>query len=239
MTFRNTAAFVFLLALSTPGLHAAEYDAFYGVTAEALKPFARDIGGLLGSGSVQTARPLGFSGFDVGVRAAAQLDPSMGNSLLKKKSAFGLGLVQAEIGMPYRIDGVVRGGSYEGLTVAGGGLRYGLWNVSDEKYKVNAMLVVMSNMATNRYFYAVHFNTSLVCSVNVPGISPFVGVGFDSTRFEVQTVSDPSISGKSVSVFEPRYSLGLRAKLNLAYLSGGVTYTHDRTLLSASTGFRF
>ncbi len=227
------------LAFVSPA-SSAEYDGFRGVSSADLKPFARDLGGLLGSGSNQTARPLGFAGFDVGVRAVAQLKPSHNDTVLRKNSAFGTGFVQAEIGMPYRIDGFVRGGSYEGVAVAGGGLRYGLWNVSDEKYKINAMLVGMANMAAQRYFYAVHFNTSLVCSLNVPVISPYLGVGYDFTRLEVQSaVSDPSLSGAGVSVAEPRYTAGLRAKLNLGYLAGGVTYTHDRMLVNASAGFRF
>jgi len=232
---------VFLLAVffCASSARAAAFDGFNAVTASSIKPFARDLGGLLGSGSNQTARPLGFSGFDLGVRAMAQFTPSHGNTVLKKDNIFGLGLVQAEIGMPYRVDGFVRGGSYEGLAVAGGGLRYGLWNVSDEKYKINAMLVGMANMAVNRYFYAVHFNTSLVFSLNMPVVSPYLGAGFDFTRLEAQVVNEPSLSGKSVYVREPRFTAGLRAKLHLGYLAAGYTYTHDRGLVNASAGFRF
>jgi len=234
------AALFLLVCLS--GAQAAEYDGFYdNATAASLKPFARDLGGLLGAGSNQTARSLGFSGFDIGLRAAAQLKPSHNNSILKPNSVFGLGLVQGEIGMPYRIDGFVRGGKYEGLAVVGGGLRYGLWNVSDEKYKINAMLVMMGNMAAHKYFYALHFNTSVVCSINVPGVVPYLGVGFDSTRLEAQTVSGVGTvaPGTTVSVFEPRYTAGLRVKLDLGYFAGGATYTHDRMLFNASTGIRF
>ncbi len=227
---------VFLCAASAS---AAGYDGFKYVTASSLKPFARDLGGLLGSGSNQTARPLGFSGFDLGVRGMAQFNPSRGDTVLKKNDMFGLGVVQAEIGMPYRVDGFVRGGAYEGLAVAGGGLRYGLWNVSDEKYKINAMLLGMANIATNRYFYAVHFNTSVLCSINLPGISPYVGAGYDFTRLESQAVNDASLSNKEVRVTEPRFTAGLRLRYHLAYLAGGYTYTHDRGLVNASAGFRF
>ncbi len=220
--------------------NAAEYDGFRNIAVYQLRPFARDLGGLLGSGLNQTARPLGFSGFDIGVRTVEQLEPSPMNTVLRDHSAFGLRFVQAEIGMPYRIDGFVRAGSYEGVTVAGGGLRYGLWNVSDEKYHINAMLIVMGSMAAHKYFNAVHFNTSLVCSLNVPGVSPYIGLGVDSTKLEVQMDnSSPPLPGTSVRVSNVRYSAGLRAKLNLFYLAGGVTYTHDSTLLNASAGIRF
>lgn len=230
-------AFASLLGLSCAA--AADYGNFRTVTAGSLKPFARDIGSLLGSGSNQTARPLGFAGFDIGMRAVAQFKPSSGNTVLKRNNLFGLGFVQAEIGMPYRIDGFVRGGSFEGISVAGGGLRYGLWNVSDEKYKINAMWVGMANMATHKHLYAIHFNTALVCSINVPVIAPYFGVGYDFTRLEAQTVDDAALAGKKVSVSEPRFTVGLRTKMKLGYLAAGLTYTHDRSLINASAGFRF
>ncbi|MBI4352282.1 MAG: hypothetical protein HY550_12685 [Elusimicrobia bacterium] len=232
-----TASFVALLCLSAAS--AADYGNFGDITPASLKPFARDLGGLLGSGTNQTARPLGFAGFDIGVRGAAQFRPSYGNTVLRKNELFGLGLVQAEIGMPYRIDGFVRGGAFEGIAVAGGGLRYGLWNLSDEKYKVNAMLVGMANMATHRYFYALHFNTALVVSVNAPVAAPYLGVAYDFTRLKAQAVSDASLVGKRVSVSAARFTAGLRVKIKLGYLAGGVTYTHDRALVNASAGFRF
>ncbi|MBI5743602.1 MAG: hypothetical protein HY952_03550 [Elusimicrobia bacterium] len=234
-----SVVFVLLLSACPGTAGAAGFDAFRTVMAPGLKPFARDLGGLLGSGSNQTARPLGFSGFDVGVRAAAQFNPSHGDTVLKKDNTFGLGFIQAEIGMPYRVDGFVRGGAYEGMAVAGGGLRYGLWNVSDEKYHINAMLVAMGNMAAHRYFYAVHFNGGLVCSLNVPVVSPYIGAAYDLTRLEAQATGDPALSGKKVSVAEPRFTAGLRAKLKLGYLAAGFTYTHDRPLVNASAGFRF
>ena len=233
----SIALLAVLLAASS--VSAATYDDFKGVSAAAMKPFARDLGGLLGSGAAQTARPLGFSGFDIGVRGMAQFNPSHGDAVLKKNNLFGLGLVQAEIGMPYRVDGFVRGGSYEGLSVAGGGLRYGLWNVSDEKYKINAMIVGLADVATSQYFYAIHFHTSVICSLNAPVVSPYISVGYDSTHLKAQGVADSSLDGASVHVAEPRFAAGLRTKINLGYLTASVAYTHDRPVVGASTGFRF
>jgi hypothetical protein len=231
------AAAAVVLSFGLAMASAADFDGFRNVTdVSVMKPFARDLGGLLGSGTNQTARPLGFSGFDFGVRAVAQFNPSHGDTVLKTDNTFGLGFVQAEIGMPYRIDGFVRGGSFEGLTVAGGGLRYGLWNVSDEKYKINAMLVGMADMATNPYFYAVHFNTSVLFSINVPVLAPFFGAGYDFTRLQSEVAA---LSNKSVSVSDPRFQAGLRLKLGLGYFAAGETYTHDRLLTNASAGFRF
>ncbi|MDA8131350.1 MAG: hypothetical protein M0011_07590 [Elusimicrobia bacterium] len=236
----NKTVFALLAALfRAASASAADFDNFKYASARTMKPFARDLGGLLGSGTNQTARPLGFSGFDIGIRAVTQFNPSSGNTVLRRDNLFGLGFVQAEIGMPYRIDGFVRAGVVEGLTVAGGGLRYGLWNVSDEKGKFNAMLIGMGNMAASRYFYAVHFNASAVCSLNVPVVSPFIGAGYDFTRLNAQGVADTALDGKQVRTAEPRVSAGFRVKMHLGYLSVSVTQTHGRSLLGASAGFRF
>ncbi|HCE97109.1 MAG TPA: hypothetical protein DER10_01285 [Elusimicrobia bacterium] len=219
---------------------AAAYSNFPNALNSDLKPFARDLGGLLGSGSNQTARALGFSGFDIGVKSVMQFKPENKNTILKKNNPFGLGLIQAEIGMPYRIDGFIRAGAYEGLTVAGGGLRYGIRKVSDTPYYLQVMLIAMGDLAAHKYFYAAHFNSSFMLSVNVPHVAPYFGIGFDNTKLTAQAPNtDPSLMGKTVTVFEPRYTFGLRAKLNLGYLAGGVTYTHGRTLVNAGAGLRF
>ncbi len=237
---RNIVILSILVLFSGPvAARAGEYDGFRAAGADVFKPFARDLGGLLGSGSNQTARPLGFSGFDLGVRAVAQFNPSHGNTALKPNNIFGLGFVQAEIGMPYRIDGFVRGGAYDGVAVAGGGLRYGLWNVSDEKYHFNAMLLGMADMAVHRYFNAIHFNTGVTCSLNVPVVAPYISAGYDFTKLQAQAMDNPALNGKTVSVAEPRLTVGFRTKLKLGYIAGGVAYTHDRLLVSTSAGFRF
>ena len=73
----------------------------------------------------------------------------------------------------------------------------------------------------------------------MPVVSPYISAGYDFTKLQGQAMDDPSLDGKTVSVAEPRYTFGFRLKLKLAYLAAGATYTHERTLTSASAGFRF
>jgi len=218
---------------------AADFSRFHNALPADLKPFTRDLGGLLGSGANQTARALGFAGFDIGAKSVMQFEPERKNTILKKNNPFGLGLIQAEIGMPYRIDGFIRAGDYEGLAVAGAGLRYGIRKVSDAPYYLQVMIIAMGNMAAHKYFYASHFNSSLMFSVNVPHVAPYFGVGFDSTRLVAQKTDDAALTGKTTNILEPRYTFGLRVKLNLGYLACGTTYTHGRTLVNVGAGLRF
>lgn len=212
------------------------YADFPKAEASDLRPFARDLGGLLGSGTNQTARVAGFGGFDISGRGVMQFEPEKKDGILKKNKPFGLGWVQAEIGMPFRIDGFIKAASFDNMAVAGGGLKYGL---TQPQKKVQAMIVATGNLAAHRFFYAAHFAYGLVVSVNTPVVAPYFGLGMDHTRLTVQTVNDPSLAGRRVSVVEPRYTAGVKMTfLNYGYGSCGYTYTHGRGLITAGLGLR-
>ena len=48
-------------------------------------------------------------------------------------------------------------------------------------------------MVANRNFYAVHWNATLMCSLNMPVVSPYVAAGLDSTYLEAQTTEDTAM----------------------------------------------
>ncbi len=227
---------VMFVSLQAVRADSGTYADFPKAAASDLKPFARDLGGLLGSGTNQTARVLGFGGFDFSGRGVMQFEPDRKNGILKKNKPFGLGWVQAEIGMPFRIDGFIKAASFDNMAVAGGGLKYGL---TQPQKKVQAMLVASGNLAAHKFFYAAHLAYGLAVSLNTPVVSPYFGVGMDNTRLTVQTVDDPSLAGRRVSVVEPRYTAGVKMTfLNYGYLSGGYIYTHGRGLVTAGLGLR-
>lgn len=225
-----------LLSLRTACADSGGYDNFFNATRSDLRPFARDLGGLLGSGTNQTARVLGFGGFDFSGRSVIQFEPEKKDGILKKDNPFGLGWFQAEIGMPFRIDGFIKATSLNDMAVAGGGLKYGL---TQPQKKVQAMAVVTANLAAHKYFYATHFAYNLIVSLNTPVVSPYFGIGMDHTKLIAQTIQDPALVGKRISVAEPRYTAGLKMVfLNYGYISGGYTYTHGQGLVTAGLGLR-
>lgn len=227
---------IVFLSLQAAYAGSGAYADFPKAAASDLRPFARDLGGLLGSGTNQTARVLGFGGFDISGRGVMQFEPEKKNGILKKNKSFGLGWVQAEIGMPYRIDGFIKAAAFDNMAVAGGGLKYGL---TQPHKKVQAMIVAAGNLAAHKFFYAAHFSYGLAVSLNTPVVSPYFGLGMDNTRLAVQTVDDASLAGKRISVVEPRYTAGVKMTfLNYGYVSGGYTYTHGRGLVTAGLGLR-
>ena len=208
-----------------------------------LKPFTRDLGGILGAATFHSGRSLGFSGFDVGLRFGGQFYPSRGNRIMRDGGVrfFGLPWIQAEIGMPFKLDGFIRGVSYQGLTIAGGGVRYGLYSKSDEPWSPQVLLSGVGHSVVHRDFSASHAGANLVCSAGTPRFTPYAGVGFDRTRMVVrESTADPTLNGRVTETFESRYTLGARVKpYQFTYVSIAATLAHGQPGAEAGLGVRF
>ena len=64
---KRALAFLFLLGLATSASATPWGDIQNHATASNLKPFALDLGGLLGGAAFHSGRAIGFPGFDVDV----------------------------------------------------------------------------------------------------------------------------------------------------------------------------
>lgn len=237
----------FLLSTVCLGTARAQ-DQFGGFQAHidrgALKPFARDLGGVLGAATFHSGRSLGFSGFDVGVRGGMLLSPDKDNRALRGRGikAFGLPWFQAEIGLPFSLDGFIRGVSFQGLTIAGGGLRYALFKTSDKPMHPQFLLSWSGHSVAHKDFSASHLGLNLVTSIQVKSVYPYFGIGADRTKVVVRAVPalDPTMVGDSATVVVPRATLGIsmRPKPYL-YLHGAATYTNRQAGFDSGIGIRF
>mgnify|MGYP001611212275 FL=1 len=239
----SLASALFLAAV--PAFAGADQYAGFARYAEesSLKPFARDLGGVLGSATFQSGRSLGLTGFDVGVRFGGQFYPSRDNRILRNNGVrvFGLPWVQAEVGMPFKLSGFIRGISYQGLTIAGGGLRYGLYAESDKPWSPQVLVSVVGHSVVHQDFSASHMGASLVCSAGTPFAAPFVGAGFDRVRLSVhQSTLDPALNGRAVSTLESRFTAGVRlTPYQFTYLSVAYTHAHGQSGAELGLGVRF
>ncbi len=155
--------------------------------------------------------------------------------------AFGLPWVQAEVGMPFKIDGFVRGISYQGLTIAGGGLRYGLLKVSDAPWAPQLLVSAVGHSVVHQYFSASHFGASLVGSMGTQLVTPYAGVGFDRTRVLVRSsAADPTLNGQNFTTFEPRYTAGVNLRpWPFFYLNVAGIFAHGQPGAEGGLGVRF
>lgn len=208
-----------------------------------LRPFTRDLGGILGSASFHSGRSLGISGFDVGVHGGMQFKPEADDKVLRGagQHLFGLPWAQGEIGMPFGIDGFIRGVSYQGLTIAGGGLRWGITKGNDKPWDPNLLVSALAHSVTHTDFSASHASANLVASVNAPYATPYIGVGFDRTRVVVRSSSiDPALAGEAVVTFEGRVTAGVTVRpWKFIYAQAAYTNAHGQHGADVGLGLRF
>jgi hypothetical protein len=236
------------LAAAPAGATADPYAGFSQLAdSGSLKPFARDLGGLLGGATFHDGRSLGFSGFDIGARYSTQFYPSKGDSIMRGNGvrSFGLPWVQAEIGLPFKIDGFIRGISYQGVTVSGGGIRYGLYSPSDKPWTPQVLVSGLGDTVVHQSFSASHFGADLVASAGTPFFLPYVGGGFDRTRLVVRSSSlDPTLNGTNVTVVESRFTAGITLKPKIkdnrfTYVNVAYVLAHGQSGAEAGLGVRF
>lgn len=243
--WRTLLAAVLACALAPAAGEAGDFDGFRElVDSASLKPFTRDLGSVLGAATFHSGRSLGFSGFDVGARAGVQLRPSGGNAVLRGRGVkvFGLPWVQAEIGLPFQFDGYIRGVSFQGLTIAGGGLRYGILKQNDQPLSPQFLLAASGHSAVHQDFAASHFGGNFIASLTYKILTPYLGAGVDRTRVVVRTIParEASLEGASATTTETRFTAGasVRPKPYL-YLHGAYTLTHGQSGFDSGLGIRF
>ncbi|HVA65349.1 MAG TPA: hypothetical protein VNK24_00300 [Elusimicrobiota bacterium] len=231
-------------ALFFPALAGAtEFGGFYNSASQAdLKPFARDLGGLLGSDTFHTGRVLGFSGFDMGGHIAMQFLPDKDDAVMRANGAHPVVLpwAQAEVGLPLKIDGFVRGTNLDGMTAVGGGLRYGLLRVSDVPWKPQLLAIIVGNAATAQWFTADHVGASLVGSMGNQTYTPYLGIGLDRTRVTVTEATANVASGTSALALESRFTAGIQYRpWTFLYADAAYVFMHGQSGAEAGLGMRF
>ncbi|WP_428077430.1 hypothetical protein [Candidatus Avelusimicrobium alvi] len=243
-----------LLVLSTGASARNIWDDFGdNVTRENVRAFTKDLGGLIGSGTYTTGRVLGWGGFQIGPRASMVFKMSQGNGedrATKQHTALGdrdeVGSVvypwlQADIGMPFRIDGFIRASSYQGLTIAGGGLRWGITRPNEMLGSFQPMLVVSAHSASARDFSATHYNASLVLSMKFKYFVPYIGGGVDYTTLNINQASlVPTLEGEREHAATARATAGFNFKLpSYMDLSLAANYAYYGLGAEASLSLRF
>jgi hypothetical protein len=231
-------------AVEAPVAHADQYGGFQQYAdAGSMKPFCRDLGGVLGSATFHSGRSLGFSGFDAGLRGGMLFSPDRNDRILRSNGvkAFGVPWVQAEVGMPFKIDGFIRGISYQGLTVAGGGLRYGLLKTSDAPWTPQMLVSAVGHAVVHQHFSASHLGAGLVASMGIPVFTPYLGAGVDQTRVLVRSSAlDPTLNGRTFTTVESRFTAGLQLRpWPFFYLSLAGILSHGRPGAEGGLGVRF
>ena len=241
MTRYAAAALLALLAVSA---HADPFKDFPTTArAENIKPFALDMGGILGGASAHNGRTLGMPGFWAGVVAAVQFRPDKEDRILRDPGvkAFGLPLIEAGVGLPFKIDVIVHGMSFQGASVYGGGLRYGVYRTDlVDTFLPNVSISAFGDKIDHKYFNASHGDINAVASWNLPIVKPYILAGYDVTEVKVRSSVVPGLTDSKATARGSRFSVGLDVHpLPLVSLRAAYTMRHGLPGVDLGIGAQF
>jgi hypothetical protein len=197
---------VLALAAAVPSARAVQPNPFAGFAQNAagayLKPFALDLGGLLGAASVDTGHTYGMPGFWVGGDAALQTRPDSNDQILRKANvhSFALPMLQAGVGLPFGTDVIVRGVGAYGVTIYGGGIRKSLFRTGTLDVALPSVSISAFGDKVNAGpFSAAHGDVNAIASWSLPIIKPFIEAGYDFTKVTVGSAQVPGLAGLSAT----------------------------------------
>ena len=231
-----------ILSVFTLNAKELDFDNFSTyATEQNVRYFAKDISGLLGSSSFTTGRILGWGGFQLAARGVYMPRPNKHNTAFgTDKAGKFMPLIQGEIGLPFRLDGFIRATSWDGLTIAGGGLKWGITKPTEILYTFQPMIVIMAQNGVHRDFTITQYSASFALSFKTPYVVPYIGGGVDYAHFTVETADDSSLVGKREFVTTPKAVAGFNFKLpSYLDLSLAANYTNYGLGAEASLGVRF
>ena len=217
-----------------------------------LEPMAKDIGSVLAGNMFHSGRNLGFPGFDVGFGLALSTKPNKDNKILResfgtqnnpKDVMFGLPFIQASIGLPKKIDVIVRGfPKTNDIKLFGAGVKYCI--IKEE------FAVVKLGLSAMYSYNSLEFETlksnvnslTTMFSVKIPVVEPYIGIAVDRTSLKTElSAQDLGIkTNLDVTTTVPRYIVGLNlSPLPFTYINIAGTYLVDHLGVDFGLGVKF
>lgn len=210
-----------------------------------LDAFTKDIGSLMGGGSFHQGKALGFPlGVDVGVHGVG-VDLQDDDAILRDDhSRATAGWIQAEVGLPAKINIIARGGQFEDAKMYGGGLRIGLFTPSAPLMPALSVSALYDKL-NHDYIDAHTWSANAVLSVDVPFIHPYLGVGWDDTSLKPTDRAfnaAPTPVSRDLKSTESGYRAELGVNISVipfTYLNLGIGSTNSKTMYHAGLGAKF
>jgi len=162
-----------------------------------LNALAQDLGALLGGGSFRSGKVLGFPlGLDVGgnivIQGVQKDDLVLRDDASTAKNAFG----QVELGLPMKLNAILRIGKAMGGNLLGGGISYGILKPSLPGLPALS-ISALYNQLKNEDLEAKTYSGNAVLSIDFPLLDPYLGAGYDYTK---ATPTDHAFQGLPASV---------------------------------------
>ncbi|MBU2567734.1 MAG: hypothetical protein KJ967_03035 [Elusimicrobia bacterium] len=206
-----------------------------------LNPLAKDLGGALGSGVYHSGKNLGFPGFDVGVRMSLK-NTSKDNIVIQSTAipVIPLALIQAEIGLPKKIDLFVRALPTSDISVLGGGIRYTIFSIGPAGI---SGMVSYNTANFYQYIEATNYGVNISASVEIPFIKPYIGIGYDINEVKPGSKAlqeEPLLAGLKGTHSGTRMEAGINiTPFPFVYLYGSYSIVYEDTGYTLGLGIKF
>lgn len=206
--------------------------------------FAQDLGILIGGGAFHQGKSLGFPGFDISVHVPAK-KVNTENQIVKAANIDTIlfPVLQAEIGLPSKIDIIARYMSYAGSGMVGVGARYGILKGSLPAFpsiSVQAVYNMLNASAGANKFKATTASIAAVGSLNLPVINPYFGIGLDSTSVEPDALIAMPQSGMKGNASTVRAEAGINlSMIPFTYVQLGGTIVNGEIGYIIGIGVKF
>lgn len=196
--------------------------------------FAKDFGCMMAGGAFHQGSNLGLPGFDVGIHMPMK-KPNTDNLIATNAGLEMMALpwVQLEMGLPFKLDLIVRGFSGTGLSYSGFGVRYGIFK-SKLPLVPSVSAAVLSSSFKHTDFEATTMSGNVVVSFKIPLLSPYICVGSDQATAKF-TASGIEGKGSSTRI-EAGINMGL---IPLTYLHVGGGMVNGDMMYSGGFGLKF
>lgn len=209
-----------------------------------IKPFALDLGGILGAASAPTGKDLGFPGFEAGIVGGAQFRPDRNDEIMRGADvkAFGVPLAQVGVGLPARVDVLAHGIKVGATSIYGGGARYGVIQAGTfTPFMPSVDVSAFDDAISQTYFTANHVAASAGLTwTMIPVVHPFVNAGYDSTHLKVKQAELASIVGQTTTANGSRVAVGLDiVPLPLLHVKAAYAQLHGLPGAELGIGFVF
>jgi len=196
-----------------------------------LDRLARDVGQAIAGGAYGTnssaGGALGLGGINLSIKMSYQQVPT-DNIIVRYTGSDALyyPIVQADIDLTDDLAAIARASYMYSSTLLGGGLRYRIYDASDDEIYVPTVSVqsvfnyLMMDDGFNK-FDAWNLKTSPVAFFDrVPYVTPYVFISYDITSL---TAHSSQYSGMNSTLNGIGYGMGLSLKVNSINLSGSIS----------------
>lgn len=189
-----------------------------------LNNLSSDMSSLMLGGNMGVSGSLGFSSIRLNLKISGA---HMNSEIMRASDSdiLYMPILNAEIGMPYRIDLIGRYGFGYDSTIYGIGVRYGLFESSMlvlPSISVQGLYSMMSTRSNGNDFDANNKSLSAVATFDqIPIVVPYAGIGWSQTNLTPKSSNKQHLTGTDSSM---GYTLGLSASFLMLNADISVTW---------------